>query len=216
MALGVTGDPARQYSDYRMLATELRAKGNLEGILSGQNDGYDLQAKALFGLDEAKFDAIIVPGLQIQTFRTLPQNLAFRLDRAVDLFQAGVAPRIVVSGGGHAEDFNESALMKSHLLWNRNIPEEAILVEPKAVESISNLVLSQRLLMEEGINSTPLIVTSSYHYDTMLALGEHTFGEPVQVVSSPLDKETAKMVGVYVHRQALKIQELREAGLLES
>ncbi|MEU6222533.1 YdcF family protein [Streptomyces sp. NPDC047042] len=83
---------------------------------------------------------------------------------AADLYRAGLFPVVVFSGGnspttrarfprGEAVHYREHAL-------SRGVPDEAILVEPKAANTGQNIVLSRALLAEAGVAVESLLLIS--------------------------------------------------------
>lgn len=87
-----------------------------------------------------------------------------RMARAADLFAAGLAPFIVVSGGNvhpNRTPFNEAVEMKRILIEQYNIPADRILIEPHARHTTTNLRNCARLLFATGLptDRPSLIVT---------------------------------------------------------
>ncbi len=85
-------------------------------------------ALVLEGLDDklAPADVIVVPGNTILPDGTPSPRLQARLDAALTQFQAGRAPRILVSGATGKEGFDEAAAMARYL-QSRGVPAGAIL-----------------------------------------------------------------------------------------
>ena len=87
-----------------------------------------------------------------------------RMARAADLFVAGLAPFIIVSGGNvhpNRTPFNEAVEMKRILIEQYNIPAGRILIEPHARHTTTNLRNCARLLFAAGLptDRPSLIVT---------------------------------------------------------
>lgn len=87
-----------------------------------------------------------------------------RMARAADLFAAGLAPFIVVSGGNvhpNRTPFNEAVEMKRILIEQFAVPAERILIEPHARHTTTNLRNCARLLFAAGLPTErpSLIVT---------------------------------------------------------
>jgi uncharacterized SAM-binding protein YcdF (DUF218 family) len=78
-----------------------------------------------------------------------------RPSRAAELFRAGVAPRILVSGAGDADG-------NRLLLMHRGVPASAISLEPDSKTTRENALLSIPLLRAAGAKKI-IIVTSWYH-----------------------------------------------------
>lgn len=87
-----------------------------------------------------------------------------RMARAADLFAAGLAPFIIVSGGNvhpNRTPFNEAVEMKRILIEQFDIPADRILIEPHARHTTTNLRNCARLLFAAGLptDRPSLIVT---------------------------------------------------------
>lgn len=92
-----------------------------------------------------KSDAIIVLG---------GEPIA-RPQRAANLFKAGVAPLVFITGVG-------DAMQNKHVLIDAGVPDSAIVVESQATTTYNNALLLKPLLDRAHIRSA-LIVTSPFH-----------------------------------------------------
>jgi uncharacterized SAM-binding protein YcdF (DUF218 family) len=106
-------------------------------------------------------DAIVVLGCRG------PAALARRLDRGVGLFQAGVAPLLVLSGGGagpvaEAEQMRQAALASG-------VPEAALLIDREARNTLENARNTARLLGSQGLHSV-LLVSDRVHLPRAIVL----------------------------------------------
>src|SRR5215217_3712711 len=72
--------------------------------------------------------------------------LRARLDHALDLYRAGYAPRVLVTGGvGDGDDLSESAVAAAYL-WEQGVPAPAILQEEEGRSSLESIRGSADLL----------------------------------------------------------------------
>src|SRR5215472_1288177 len=78
-----------------------------------------------------------------------------RPDRAAELFEAGVAPKIILTGAGDAVD-------NKRLLVNRGVPAEAIELEAASKSTKQNAQFTIPLLRAAGEHRV-ILVTSWYH-----------------------------------------------------
>ncbi|MFN3408575.1 MAG: YdcF family protein [Limisphaerales bacterium] len=78
-----------------------------------------------------------------------------RVPRAVELYQAGAAPFVLITGHGDAAD-------SVAMLRRAGVPDTAILVEDRSTSTRENAAFSVPLLREHGCRSA-LVVTSWYH-----------------------------------------------------
>ena len=143
----------------------------------------------------AKFDAIVVMGAAQYDGRPSPQ-LAARLDHVVELWNLGVAPRVVVTGGNQPGDrFTEASASKDYLV-ERGVPAAAIAEESQSRstwEAFANL----RLLVDDSTidvdNEAIVIVTDPFHsLRSRLIAEENGFAATTSATStSPVDGSSA-------------------------
>jgi SanA protein len=125
-------------------------------------------------------DCILVPGARIDAEGTPFPMLVDRLSLAVELFQLGKAPCIVVSGrGGGGLAVDEVAAMRRWLL-DRGIPAEAVAEDPLGLRTIDSL---RRCGDIYGYRSV-IVVSNGFHVPRMVFLGRHC-GLTVHGVAAP-------------------------------
>ena len=105
-------------------------------------------------------DAVVVLGAAQYDGRPSPQ-LAARLDHVVELWAAGVAPRVVVTGGNQEGDRFTEASASAQYLVDRGVPADAIVQEDAGTTTHESLARARRLL-DDSVQSV-LIVTDPYH-----------------------------------------------------
>ncbi len=112
--------------------------------------------------DEARpVDAIVVMGAAQYDGRPSPQ-LAARLDHVAELWPAGYAPIVVVTGGNQPGDrFTEAGSSAAYLV-ERGVPDSAIVQEDQGSTTLESLENVAELLQARGAGSV-LIVTDPYH-----------------------------------------------------
>ena len=106
-------------------------------------------------------DAIVVMGAAQYDGRPSPQ-LAARLDHVVDLWDEGLAPLVVVTGGKRAGDRFTEAEASARYLEERGVPAAAIVSEHEAHNSYDSLVGVHDLLAARGLDRV-LLVSDPYH-----------------------------------------------------
>lgn len=135
----------------------------------------------------AQAEAIIVLGAAQYDGRPSP-ILAARLEHAVDLYEAGIAPTIVVTGGKQEGDrFTEAAAGYNHLR-RLGVPEDAILREENGVNTWQQLAAATRFLRERG-KTTAILVSDDYHAYRLDRIA-HELGLRAQV--SPVDPHLSR------------------------
>ena len=106
-------------------------------------------------------DAIVVMGAAQYDGRPSPQ-LAARLDHVVELWDEGLAPLVVVTGGKRDGDRFTEAEASARYLEARGVPASAILEEDEAHNSYDSLVGVHDLLAARGLHRV-LLVSDPYH-----------------------------------------------------
>ncbi len=93
-----------------------------------------------------------------------------RTDAAVKLFQERQAPLLIFSGGHvHPSQtpFSEAIEMKKYVMQKYGIAEEAILIDPHARHTTTNIRNAARIMFRDGIptDKKGLITSSQSHVD---------------------------------------------------
>ena len=104
------------------------------------------------------YDAIIVLGCSVDRTKNPSPMLQYRLDRALELYEAKASDRILVTGDRSDDDYDEVGVMKSYL-EARGVPSSKILVDEKGYSTYDSIY---RAASEYQIHN-PLIVTQQYH-----------------------------------------------------
>ncbi len=112
--------------------------------------------------DQDPVDAIVVLGAA-QYDGTPSPALEARLDHAVDLWEAGVAPLVVVTGGNQPGDRFTEATASATYLHERGIPDEAILREVSGTSSYESLAATARFLRDRDDVEEVVLVSEPYH-----------------------------------------------------
>jgi DUF218 domain len=112
-----------------------------------------------------KYSAILVPGAgPDRPDVSLDPWAKMRIELAVARFRNGDAPFIIVSGGNvHPSQtpFNEAFEMKKSLIRDFDVPPDAILIDPHARHTTTNLRNAARLALRYGMPSNrPMLITS--------------------------------------------------------
>ncbi|AQR63160.1 hypothetical protein BZG35_17025 [Brevundimonas sp. LM2] len=151
--------PGPAYDLSRAFALELM-DANLRDDAVRQSDLQDRENAAtmarLAGVRWSDFPyaAILVPGYSPEVaYEPLNPAARIRLRRGVEHYRAGRAPVIIVSGGTLrpiGTPFNEALQMKRFLISHHGIPGDAILIDPVARHTTSNMRNAARLIFSMG------------------------------------------------------------------
>lgn len=109
-------------------------------------------------------------------------------DRAAEIYKEGLAPFVVCSGGnGKRSDFNEpEAKLFSERMINLGVPREKIFLEPNSSNTGENVLFTQKLLKEKGIEINKIIaVQKPYMERRTFATISKQWPEIECLVSSP-------------------------------
>ncbi|MBV9608374.1 MAG: YdcF family protein [Acidobacteria bacterium] len=114
------------------------------------------------GRDEARSaDTIIVFGAAEYSGRPSPVWRA-RLDHAYDLFQRGLAPLVITTGGaGEDPHFTEGGVGRAYLM-TRGVPEQHLIAETQAHDTDESVERVATILRTNGFH-TCLAVSDDYH-----------------------------------------------------
>lgn len=147
------------------------------------------EAQAIVVLGAAQYD-----GRPSDVFRA-------RLDHAADLYERGLAPIVVVTGGRQPGDrFTEASAAAGYL--RGRVPSEAMRLETSGTNSWESMAAAARFLRDEGITEV-LLVSSPYHALRI----EHIAGEVgLDGRSSPANTpESVVAVGGHLVRETLAV-----------
>jgi uncharacterized SAM-binding protein YcdF (DUF218 family) len=105
-------------------------------------------------------EAIVVLGCRLRDDGAPSPVLRRRVARAVELYRAGRAPLLLMSGGG-AGPTAEAAIMRE-LALAAGVPEAALLCEPASRDTVENALNAARLLRERGIGRVVLVSDATH------------------------------------------------------
>ncbi len=124
-----------------------------------------------------------------------------RLDHGYELFQKGMAPVVITTGGsGQDPDFSEGGVGRDYLL-RRGVPEQALIAETQGSDTAQSAARVANIMRANGMR-TCIAVSDAYHVFRIRALLEH---EGVQVELAPRPESRPRHLGdrfVAVMREA--------------
>ncbi len=119
-------------------------------VFNASNQAHQDPAQAIIVLGAAQYDGTPSP------------VLAGRLEHAIELYEAGVATTVVVTGGKQPGDRFTEAAASFRYLRDAGIPEERILREEQGSNTWEQLAAATRELRERGMRSA-VLVSDDYH-----------------------------------------------------
>lgn len=122
-------------------------------------------------------DAILVLGCQVRADGSLSFMLQDRLDKAIELYQNKVAPKIIVSGDHGREDYDEVNSMKNYLI-EKGIESENIFMDHAGFSTYESMYRANAIFEARKV----VVVTQEYHLYRSIYIGEklgiETYGAP--------------------------------------
>jgi uncharacterized SAM-binding protein YcdF (DUF218 family) len=131
-------------------------------------------------------DAIVVFGAAEYSGHPSPV-LRARLDHALDLFQRGVAPVVITTGGAGADpSFSEGGVGRDYLM-RHGVPERSLIAETQGNDTWESAVRVGVIMRANGLHSC-VAVSDAYHVFRIRKLLEHEGIGPVYVAPRPDSK----------------------------
>lgn len=109
----------------------------------------------------APADALVVLGARVLPGGVPSGALMARVEKAVALYQQGLAPRLLFSGGVGVNPPSEAQVMRA-LAVQLGVPHEACLLEEQSHSTEQNARFSAELLRAQGIQRL-VVVSDPYH-----------------------------------------------------
>jgi uncharacterized SAM-binding protein YcdF (DUF218 family) len=146
-------------------------------------------------------DTLVVFGAAEYAGRPSPVYKA-RLDHGFELFQEGMAPVVITTGGaGQDPDFNEGAVGRDYLI-RRGIPERKLIAETQSSDTAQSASRVAVIMRANSMHSC-IAVSDAYHVFRIRALLEHE-GVQVEVAPRPDSRpKTTWLRSVAVMREAM-------------
>jgi uncharacterized SAM-binding protein YcdF (DUF218 family) len=112
-------------------------------------------------------DAIVVLGGGVEPDGSLPRTSLTRVERAVELFHAGIAPHLILSGRcglavPEPVPVTEAAAMAAYAR-EHGVPGDAIFLEEVARDTLGNAYFTREMFLEPNGWRTVRVVTSDFH-----------------------------------------------------
>jgi uncharacterized SAM-binding protein YcdF (DUF218 family) len=149
--------------------------------------------------DRRPADAVVVLGAAQYDGRPSPV-FAARIDHAIELVRAGVAPRLVVTGGKAEGDRTTEAATARDYAVARGVRPNAILVEDRSRTTLESIRGVADLLDEAGLRSA-VFVSDRTHMLRVLRMasdaGIEAWGSPT--TTSPLERDLVASADALVH-----------------
>lgn len=149
--------------------------------------------------DRRHADAIVVMGAAQYDGRPSPL-FAARIDHAIELYRAGVASRLVMTGGKAIGDRTTEAASALQYAVSHGVPPEAILVEDQSRTTLESIHAVGGILRAHGL-SDAVFVSDRPHMLRVLRMAADdrivAWGSPTQ--TSPIEHDLTGRVDATLH-----------------
>ena len=149
-------------------------------------------------------DAIVVLGAAQYVGRPSPV-LRARLDHALDLWQRGLAPRLIFTGGTGAGDTTSEAAVSRVYAMRHGVPDTAILMENAGRTTRESLAAVSAIMRAQRMRSA-ILVSDPFHMLRLRILstqyGVDAYTSPTQ--TSPISANRGQALG-YVISESIKV-----------
>jgi len=140
-------------------------------------------------------DCIVVLGGGVGESGKAGQGYEERVEYAVELYKKGYAKHLIFSSG-YMYVYEEPLIMKA-LAVSLGVPNEAIILEDKAVNTYENVVFTEKILTDRGW-SRIILVSTPYHMKRLLLVAKKNAPQ-IKVTYSPIPQSR-----FYQHGAGLK------------
>lgn len=103
-------------------------------------------------------DCILVLGCQVRADGTPSDMLRDRLDRGIELYFAGVAPKILMSGDHGQTEYDEVNTMKQYAI-DAGVPSEDVFMDHAGFSTYESVYRAKEIFQADNI----VVVTQQYH-----------------------------------------------------
>ena len=125
-------------------------------------------------------DCIIVLGCQVRGDGSLSDMLRDRLNEALELYNAGAAPKLLMSGDHGQTEYNEVGAMKNFAVEN-GVPKEDVFMDHAGFSTYETIYRAKEVFEAKKV----IIVTQEYHLYRALYIAKR-LGVEAYGVSSDL------------------------------
>lgn len=152
-------------------------------------------------------DVIVVLGSGLRRDNSPGPSLYRRTSKAAELYQQGIAPNIICTGGFAAGHTRSEASACAELLIGYGVPAQAITLEERSRSTLENAAYTREIMDADGWQ-TAVVVSDGYH---LLRAGWIFQQAGINAVTSPADTDPpaySLLVSVAREVAALHLQAL--------
>ena len=149
----------------------------VNGYVKSVGGRYMLSPATAAGMQDV--DCIVVLGCQVRDDGTPSPMLRDRLQRAVELYDLGTAPKLLMSGDHSREDYDEVGAMKRFAV-EAGVPSEDVFMDHAGFSTYETMYRAKEMFGAEKV----LVVTQEYHLYRAVyiarQLGMEAYGVPAE------------------------------------
>ena len=127
-------------------------------------------------------DCIIILGCQVKDDGSLSHMLRDRLMRGLEVYEAGAAPKFLMSGDHGREEYDEVGAMKNYAIEN-GVPSENVFMDHAGFSTYETVYRAKEIFQADKV----IIVTQEYHLYRALYIAEQ-LGVEAYGVSADLNR----------------------------
>ncbi len=152
----------------------------VNGYVRSVGARYTLSSAAAAGMEDV--DCIIVLGCQVRKDGTPSPMLRDRLQRAVELYDVGAAPKLLMSGDHSREDYDEVGCMKQFAI-EAGIPSEDVFMDHAGFSTYETMYRAKEMFQARKV----LVVTQEYHLFRAVYIARQLGMEAYGVAAEPYE-----------------------------
>jgi uncharacterized SAM-binding protein YcdF (DUF218 family) len=142
---------------------------------------------------QQKFDVILVLGNPAKEDGSIAPLARSRVMEAIRQYQAGVAPRLLLTGGAVKNRFVEAQVMQQFAL-SQGVPAEAVFAEGQARNTIQNAFYSYKIMQAHGWSSALVVSSPSHLRRASLIFSHYPLAWQMHAAPWPADLPLWKLV----------------------
>ena len=142
--------------------TALRAEKDIALTYTGD----EISEDALRELESVRPQCILVLGCAVWLDNQPSPMLQDRLDTAIELYKAGVAPKLLLSGDNSIESYSEPDCMY-HYVKEHGVPDEDIFLDFAGFSTYDSMYRAREVFCADRM----IVVTQKYHLFRALNIG---------------------------------------------
>ncbi|AEI41827.1 SanA/YdcF family protein [Paenibacillus mucilaginosus] len=140
-------------------------------------------------------EAIVVLGAFVYADGRVSDIVRDRLDTALELYRAGKAPKILVSGDHGRQDYDEVNTMKNYLL-KAGVPEEDIFMDHAGFDTYDSMYRARDVFLVRRA----IVVTQEYHVKRAVYLAREL---GIEAYGVSADRRQYRAIAKYKAREVL-------------